>query len=302
MSGRTLETPEQPAEQQAAPKVRPARRLLRRRALREVVVSLALIPVCFLWVYPFLWMVSASLKTDTEIFGSIGLIPETPQWENYARAWTEASIGQYFWNTVVVTVATVVIVVVTTSMLGYVLGRYSFPGRKVVIGAFVATIFLPEGYTIIPIFELINRLNLDNSLLGIILAEAGGAHVIVILLFAGYFSQMPRELEEAAIVDGAGFFRIFWQVMLPLAKPVVATAIILSLMRTWNSFFIPLVLTLARPELRTLAVGIYSFQGEFFTDWSGMAAASTISLLPIVITFLFLQRYFIEGIAGAVKG
>jgi ABC-type glycerol-3-phosphate transport system permease component len=280
--------------------------VVRRRGLagytREIVTTLVLLPICFLWLYPFLWMVSASLKTDSEIFGSVDLIPEVPQWENYARAWYEANIGPYFWNTVIITVASVAIVTVTTAMIGYVLGRYSFPGKRIIVVAFIATLFLPEGYTIIPVFELISRLGLSGSLWGIILAESGGAHVIMIFLFAGYFRQLPNELEEAAKLDGAGFVRTFWQVMLPLAKPAIATAIILSLMRVWNSFLIPLVLTLARPDLRTLAVGVYSFQGENLSDWSGMAAASTISLLPIVLVFLLLQKYFVEGIAGAVRG
>ncbi len=269
--------------------------------LRATLVSLILIPFCFLWVYPFLWMVSASLKTQAEIFGGLGLIPHQWQWANYARAWTQAHIGRYFINTVVTTAASVAIVVVTTALIGYVLGRYSFPGKKAVLAFFVATVFLPEGYTIIPVFTLINTLGLGNSLWGVILGQSGGAHVIDILLFAGFFSQLPQELEEAALMDGAGFFRIFWQIMLPLAKPVIATAIILQFMASWNDFLLPLVLTLSRPELRTLAVGVYAFQGEFFTDWSGMAAAATISLLPIIVVFLFLQRYFVQGIAGAVK-
>jgi ABC-type glycerol-3-phosphate transport system permease component len=279
-----------------------ASRQRRRGHVREIVVTLVLLPVCLVWIYPFLWMVSASLKTDNEIFGTVGLLPEEIQWGNYSRAWYEANIGPYFWNTVIITVASIAIVTVTTAMIGYVLGRYSFPGKKMLIVAFVATLFLPEGYTIIPVFELIDRLGLSGSIWGIILAESGGAHVIMVFLFAGYFRQLPKELEEAARIDGAGFIRIFWQVMLPLAKPAIATAIILSLMRVWNSFLIPLVLTLARPELRTLAVGVYSFQGENMTDWSGMAAASTISLLPIVVIFLLLQRYFVEGVAGAVRG
>lgn len=297
----TLSVPTEKAEERPGTRVRRPRRS-RRTLLREVIVSVILVVVCGLWLYPFLWMVSASLKTDLEIFGSVSLLPERAHWENYARAWTEANIGPYFWNTMIVTVATVAIVTVTTAMIGYVLGRYAFPGKKIVIGAFIATLFLPEGYTIIPIFDLINKLGLAGSLSGIILAESGGAHVIIILLFAGYFRQLPGELEESARIDGAGFFRIFWQVMLPLAKPAIATAIILTLMRVWNSFLIPLVLTLARPDLRTLAVGVYSFQGEHLTDWSGLAAASTISLLPIVLVFLALQRYFIAGVAGAVKG
>ncbi|HEV2066488.1 MAG TPA: carbohydrate ABC transporter permease [Thermomicrobiales bacterium] len=268
---------------------------------REVVFTLLLLPLAIVWIYPFLWMVSAALKTDQEIFGGLGLIPETFQWSNFARAWTDARVGDYFLNTLIITFSSVLIVVTTTAMMGYVLGRYQFPGKKAVIGFFVATVFLPEGYTIIPVFELINFLNLGDSLAGVILAQSGGAHVVTILLFAGYFSQLPKELEEAAILDGAGFLRIFWQIFLPLTKPVVATAIIMQFMYSWNDFLLPLVLTLSRPDLRTLSVGIYSFQGEFFTDWSGMAAAATISLLPIIIVFLFLQRYFVEGIAGAVK-
>ncbi|MGH3729741.1 MAG: carbohydrate ABC transporter permease [Micromonosporaceae bacterium] len=298
----TVPAPVLPGEATPAAEQPPSGQRRRRSWKREIVVSLILLPICLMWVYPFLWMVSASLKTEMEIYGSVSLLPEVPQWENYSRAWYEADIGPYFWNTIFVTVATVAIVVVTTAMLGYVIGRYPFPGKKLVVGALIATLFLPDGYTIIPIFELVNDLGFGASLWGVILAEAGGAHVIIILLFAGYFRQLPKELEEAARIDGAGFFRTFWTVMLPLAKPAIATAIILSLMRVWNSFLIPLVLTLPRPDLRTLAVGVYSFQGENLTDWSGMAAASTISLLPIIIVFLLLQRYFVEGVAGAVRG
>lgn len=281
--------------------VRP-RRNRRRGHLRRTVLTLVMLPICLLWIYPFLWMVSASLKTDTDIVGSVTLIPSRPQWQNYARAWYEANVGPYFTNTVIITVATVALVTATTAMMGYVLGRYTFPGKRIVIGALVATMFLPQGFTIIPIFDLITDLGLAGSRLGIILAESGSAHVIIILLFAGYFRQLPRELEEAARIDGAGFLRTFGRVMLPLARPVIATSIIMSLQQVWNSFLIPLVLTLTRPESRTLAVGTYAFQGENLNDYSGLAAASTISLLPIVLVFLLLQRHFVEGVAGAIRG
>src|SRR5665811_1860896 len=216
-------------------------------------------------------------------------------------SWNVARMEQYFINTVIITGGSIALVLVSVSLMGYVLGRHQFPGKKLVIAVFAVTIFLPEGYTIIPIVELLQRLNLTNSLVGVTLAQSGGAHVVMVLLFAGYFSQLPRELEEAAVVDGASFFRVFWEIMLPLAKPVIATTIILQFMASWNAFLQPLVLTLSRPDLRTLAVGIYAFRGQYSTDWSGMAAASTISLAPIIIVFLFLQRYFIEGIAGSVK-
>lgn len=273
----------------------------RRPRLRAVITTAILLPLGFGWIYPFLWMLSAGFKTNQEIFAGLNLIPADPQFGNFGRAWTDARIGQYFLNTTIVTLGSVALVVVSVSMIGYVLGRFSFPGKRLIIVLFALTVFLPEGYTIIPIFELITRLGLANSLLGVTLAQTGGANVVMVLLFAGYFARLPKELEEAAVLDGAGFFRVFWQIMLPLAKPVIATTIILQFMNSWNAFLQPLVLTLARPDLRTLAVGIYAFQGQFFTDWSGMAAAATISLAPIVVVFLLLQRYFVEGIAGAVK-
>lgn len=269
--------------------------------LRLTLLSVVLFPICLVWVFPFIWVISASVKSNKEIFAGLNLIPEVVRLDNYVRAWTEANIGKYFFNTVFITFFSIVIAVGSTALIGYVLGRYRFPGKKVVIALFAAAIFLPEGYTIIPIFDLISAMGLSGSLWGVTLAEAGGAHVVTTLLFAGYFAQLPHELEEAARIDGAGFFRIFAQVYLPLAKPVVATAVILQFMSSWNSFLLPLVLTLARPELRTLAVGVYSFRGEYLNDWAGMAAASTITLVPIIVVFLFLQRYFVESIAGALK-
>lgn len=267
----------------------------------RLVTYLILIPVCLVWIYPFLWMVSASLKPNGKIFSGLGFIPTQPRWGNYVHAWTEANMGLYFFNTVVVTASSVLIVVATTSAMGYVLGRKQFPGKKILIGFLGALVFLPQGYTIIPIYNLINALHLEGSRLGIILAESGTSNIVQLLLYAGFFRQLPKEFEESAAVDGAGYFRTFFQIFLPLAKPVTATVIITQFIASWNSFLIPLILTLPRPELRTLAVGVYSFQGENLTSYSDMAAASTISLVPVIIVFLFLQRYFVEGVAGAVK-
>ena len=269
--------------------------------IRRLITYAVLIVVCAIWVYPLLWMISASFKTESEIFSGLGLIPESLQWENFRRAWVDARIGDYFLNTVIVSVSAVLIVLATTSTMGYVLGRHSFIGKRFIIGLLASLVFLPQGYTIIPVFDLITFLQLDGSLLGIILAQSGAAHIVIILLFAGYFRQMPRELEESAVLDGAGFPRVFFQIMLPLARPVIATTIILQFIASWNDFLVPLVLTLSRPDLRTLAVGVYSFQGDNFTAWTDMAAAATISLVPVILVFLFLQRYFIEGMAGAVK-
>ncbi|MGW0202048.1 carbohydrate ABC transporter permease [Nonomuraea sp. NPDC003201] len=257
---------------------------------------------CLLWIYPFLWMVSASLKTSAEVFTQgLGLVPDDPAWENYERAWSSAQFGKYLLNTVIVTVSTVVVVLVRCAMAGYVLARHDFRGRRIVMGVLVATLFVPAGYTIIPLVDLSQQLGLLNSLTGMIVAMSGAANVSAILLYAGYFRGIPKELSESALIDGAGFLTVFFRIMLPLAKPVTATVTVLTFLNTWNAFFLPLVFTFSRPDLRTVSVGMLAFVGENTTDWSGMAAAATISLLPVVALFVVLQRYFVEGIAGAVK-
>ncbi len=278
---------------------RPKRRFPRPGVVAQVV---ALTALCLLWIYPFLWLVSASLKDSLTIFASgLNLIPERLEWENYGRAWNDAGFSRYMVNSLLVTIGTVVLVVVRTALAGYVIARYNFIGKRVFLVVLLGTIFVPAGYTIIAVVELSDNLNLLNSLAGMILALSGGGQVAAILLYAGYFSRIPRELEEAAVLDGASFFQIFRSIMLPLAGPITATVSLLTFLAAWNNFFVPLVFTFSRPELRTLSIGMLSFQSENSVDWSGLSAAATVSLIPVVLLFIFLQRYFIEGIAGAVK-
>lgn len=280
-------------------------RLRHRWGSRPVYVwllSALLLVVCAFWVYPFVWLLSASLKNQLEVFrAGLDLVPRTLQWGNYSRAWVDADFGRYMLNTAVVTVATVAIVVVRCAMAGYVLARRRFLGHRVVLVVLIATLFVPAGYTVIPVVEITQRLGLLNSLAGMVVALSGGGQVAAVLLYMGFFRSVPRELEEAAVVDGAGFLRVFFRVMLPLAGPVTATVVVLTFLATWNAFFVPLVFTFSRPELRTLSVGMQAFVGQNSTDWSGMSAAATMSVVPIIALFLFLQRYFFDGIAGAVK-
>ncbi len=273
--------------------------LLRRARLAMMVLILTVISA--IWIYPFVWMLSASLKQPLEIFTQgLSLIPNEWRWDNYVRAWRDAGFGRYMINTLLVTIGTTLLVVIHCALTGYVLGRYTFIGKRFIIFVLVGTLFIPAGYTIIPLVKIAGALGLLNSRLGMILVMSAG-HTTAILLFAGYFSRLPKELEEAAILDGAGFVQIFARIMLPLARPVTATVTLLTFLGTWNSFFIPLVFTFSRPELRTLSVGMLAFVGQHETDWSGMAAGATISLLPTMLLFVFLQRHYIEGIAGAVK-
>lgn len=275
--------------------------IVSRRTLRWV-QTIVLGAVALAWIYPLLWILSASVKDAMGIFGSgLSLWPERWHWENYARAWDEAGFARYMLNSVIVTVATVVIVVIRCAAAGYVIARYRFAGRRALVGVLAATMFIPTGLFIVPVVELSDLLGLLNSHLGLILALAGGGHVAAVLLYAGFYAKVPKELEEAALVDGAGFLRTFLRIMLPLSGPITATVVVLTFLATWNNFFLPLVFTFSTPQNRTLAVGMLAFQGTNSTDWSGLAAAASLSLLPILALFLVLQRYFVEGIAGAVK-
>jgi raffinose/stachyose/melibiose transport system permease protein len=277
----------------------------KRRSRRRVAIWVQLIilaVIALAWVYPLLWTFSASLKDSTDIFTSgINLIPKSWHWDNYVRAWTQAGFSQYMLNSILVTVGSVVIVVIRCATAGYVLGRYSFYGKKIVFGVLLGATFIPTGLSIIPIVELSNRLGLLNTTTGLILALSAGGNVAAVLLYAGFYSQLPKELEDAAVIDGAGFFRTFFSVMLPLSGPITATVTVVTFVATWSNFFVPLVFTFSDPSKRTLAVGMLAFQGTDSTDWSGLAAGATMSLIPVLIVFVFLQRYFVEGIAGAVK-
>jgi raffinose/stachyose/melibiose transport system permease protein len=274
-----------------------------RRVVPRVILGLIFLVVCYYWIYPFLWLISISLKTHMEVFkDGLRLIPRKPQWHNYTDAWLKAGFGRYMFNTVFVTVGAVILALVRAGTAGYVMGRYTFLGKRLLIVLLVATFVVPQGYTIIPIVEISRRLGTLNSLWGVILVLGGTAQVANVLLFTGYFSRIPAELEESARIDGAGFYTIFFRIMAPLAQPIIATVTVMTFLQSWNAFFVPLVFTFSKPQLRTLAVGMMAFAGTHETDWTGMAAAAMIALVPVVAFFFFVQRYFVEGLAGAVKG
>ena len=275
----------------------------KRRLLSRTIFHLALAVFGFLYMYPFLWMLSGSLKTQQEFLGSgMNLWPKQAMWQNYLEAWQTAEFSIYFRNTALITIMTTAIVVVLTSMAGYALARSSFPGKKLIVGSILATMFLPRGYTIVPIFELVKNLNLLNTLWAVVLVNAATGMVFNTFLFIGYFVTLPKELEEAAIIDGANFPTIYWWVALPLAKPMIGTVALFEFIDNWNSFFVPLVFTLSRPDLRTVSVGMYAFVGQHSTDWILMCAAATMSLLPTILLFFLLQRLFVEGLTGAIRG
>jgi len=258
--------------------------------------------VAFFWIYPFLWMLSASFKTQNEFFASsVSLFSKSVTVENLVRAWNNANFGVYFKNSVLVTVSVVLIVLFTTALAGYVMGRYNFAGKKVVLSILMASITIPLVFTIIPVYELLKGMGLSKNLLGLILAESGGGHVIFLMLFSGFFASIPKEMEEASLIDGCSFPQLFIHIMFPLSKPIMVTVVIMQFIWTWNSFLLPLTLTLNNPDIRTLAVGLYALRGENVVDWTGIAAGASIAVVPVIIIFIACQKYFVDGIAGAVK-
>lgn len=273
------------------------------RRLSPWLLHAVLIGVGFVYLYPFLWVLASSFKSAGEFFESgLSLLPATLRWQNYRYAWQVGHFSGYFLNTIVVTVSVTTLVILVSSMAGYVLARTSLPGKKLILGGMVALMFLPGGYTIIPTFDLVQRLGLLDTLWSIILVQAAGALIFNALLFVGYFLTIGKEIEEAARVDGASFPRLYAQIMLPLARPMVATVALFQFMANWNSFWIPLVFTLGNSSLRTLAVGMYAFVGENSTGWTYVCAGAVLSILPIMLVFFVLQKHFIEAVAGAIKG
>lgn len=272
------------------------------RKVSRIILHIILIAVAVVWIYPFFWMISASFKTNSELFASgLNLIPHSFSFDNFIRAWNKANFSTYFFNSLAVSLSDILIVVCITSLGGYAVGRYRFIGRKLILGLFIGSMTIPMVFTLIPIYEMLKMLHLNNSLFGLIFAEAGVGHVIFLLLYSSFFAQLPKEMSEAAEMDGCGFFRTFSTIMFPLVKPITTTVVILTFMWTWNEFMLPLTLTLSNPAIRTLSVGLYALKGENSVDWVGIAAGGTIATIPIILIFISLQKYFVEGIAGAVK-
>jgi raffinose/stachyose/melibiose transport system permease protein len=266
-------------------------------------VHVILLLLLIVWLYPVAWMIATSLKTTAQMWqDSAALIPQPLQLDNYVRAWQTASFSTYFFNTVIFAIAVVGLLVLLGSTSGYVLGRFKFPGKKVLLVALIATTVVPRATSIIPLFQLANMLGLLSTRLGYILAFTSQTLVIAILLFIGFYVGVPKEMEHSGVIDGCNFWQLFRHIMLPLAKPIIGTVTILNTIGAWKAFMIPLVFTFSRPGLRTLGVGMYAFVGEYTNDWTAMAAGASISILPMMVVFVLFQRYFVEGLAGAVKG
>lgn len=269
----------------------------KKKMIKKIILSFSVV----IWIAPFLIMLLIAFSSkNTNSFVEL-LADNTLTFRNFITAWQEAEFSRYFLNTVLITVISVVVVLLVTALAGYILGYFDFKGKKLITGILMVSMGIPTIFFTIPVYQILRMLNCDTSLIGMILAEVGGGHVIFILLFSRFFFSIPGALRESALLDGASEFDVFFKIMFPLSTPMIGTVVITQSIWTWNSFLYPLILSVNKPEIRTLSVGLYSFQGENVVEWGNIAAGASITILPMLVLFLMFQKSFIQGISGAVK-
>lgn len=270
-----------------------------RRAATYVLV----LAVCAPFALPLLWMVVGAGKSSREFFDSLWGLPESYRWQTYVDAWTVGGIGGYTVNSVVVTAATLVGVVCLGFPLAYAIARLRFPGHRFVLGLFAASLFIPVQVFVISLFDLETSLGIVDTHAAMVLPYVASNLPFTVLFLTAFLRAVPLEIEEAAVLDGAGRFSIMVRIMVPLARPAFATVVVFTFLSVWNEFLIALTVTQSE-DVRTLPVGLLTFSQQFGqTDYPQLFAALTLSAVPILVVFLLAQRQFMRGLtSGAVKG
>lgn len=269
---------------------RPGRRVGLRRATIYGVLLVAAIVVLF----PYIWMVSSSLKPESEIFTrEIQLLPRSVQWKNYLRVWGDYPLGQWLLNSIIVASVETLCVVLTSILAGYAFSRLHFWGRDVLFYIYLGTMMIPIQVTLIPSFLIIKHFGLINTYQGLFLPHI--AAPFGVFLMRQFFFSIPSELEDAARMDGCNWLRVLVQVVLPLTLPAISSLAIFAFTFSWNAFLWPLVVTNTK-EMFTIQIGLASMKGEIMA-WDSLMAATVLSALPILVVYLTFQRYFVKGIA-----
>ena len=266
-----------------------ALRLVGRLAAYAVVTGGALVMIA-----PFLWMLSTAFEGGSAFDYPPQWIPDEVTLDNFREVWTIVPFDRYLFNSVFIAVCVTIGEVLTSSLAAYAFARLRFPGREPLFLMYLATLMIPGQVTIIPNFILMRYIGWVNTYQGLIIPTAFTA--LGTFLLRQYFLSIPRELEEAARVDGASYFQIWSRIIMPLASPAIATLAVFSFMGAWNSFLWPFIMV-SSSEMRTLTVALRSFQTEYGTEWGLMMAGSLIAMLPMLVIFLATQRYFVRGIA-----
>ncbi len=246
--------------------------------------------------FPFLWTLITSISPDTGLTVTPALWPENPSLEAYARLFTDLPFARVIANSLLLAVVTTLVQLVTSSTAAYAFSRLPFRGQGAVFAVYLATMMIPLQVLIVPLFVELKTFGLINTYLGALLPTFASAFGIFLLRQA--INQVPRELDEAATLDGAGHFRIFWTIILPNIRPALATLTVFAFMGSWNSFLWPLVV-LRKPELQTLPIALASLQGQYTTEWDVIMAGSVVSILPMLALYIFAQKYVIQGVASS---
>lgn len=269
--------------------------------IKTVLMYAALIIMAIIMLVPFAWMISASLKFEKDVFSfPIVWIPADPQWSNYAEIWKKVPLMTGFFNTTKLTVCTTVLQLITSSFAAYAFAKLEFKGRDTIFMMYVMTISIPWQVYMVPQYKMMTLFGLTDSHLGIILMHAFTA--MGVFLMRQFFIGIPTELLEAARIDGLSEYGIWARLMLPLSKPAIATLCITSFTFEWNDFMGPLIY-LSSQSKKTIQLMLRMFNTQYSSNYSQIMAAATVALIPVLILFVCLQQYFVEGVASSgIKG
>lgn len=262
---------------------------------------IALAFITFMTLLPLIWMLSASLKLETDVFTvPIQWIPQNPQWANYAKIWEKIPLGLFTFNSIKLTVIITIIQLVTSSFAAYGFSKCKFRGRDILFLCYVATIAIPWQVYMLPQYIMMNKMHLIDTHLSIILLQSFVAFGV--FLIRQFYISIPDELLEAARIDGLSEYGIYFRIVLPLTKPALAALTIFSFVNVWNDFMGPMIYFNSN-KLKTIQLGIRMFIGQYSAEYGLIMAASVVSLIPVIVVFLAFQRFFIEGVAtSGLKG
>jgi len=273
-----------------------------RRSVSRVALYALLGGWAAMTAYPFLWLVLNSLKHTWEVFQNPFSLPKEWVFRNYADAWRLARVGTMSQRSLYVSVVSTVLAIALASTTSFVLSRFSFRGKKLLSGYLMLGFMVPATIRLLPLALFSRKLGVYDNLFGVALIYAAGRLPFNSFLLTAFMETIPHELEEAAVMDGAGMWRVFWNVLFPLSQPALVTLATFQALYSWSEFILAFILIESLSK-RTLAVGIVSLMGEFFTNYVVLFAASVLAIIPAIIFFLLLQKYVVKGMsAGALKG
>ena len=274
----------------------------RKKKINRSLVYFILILFTIVNTYPIFWMIMNSFKTSQEFSLNPFSIPVKWVLENYTEAWVTANIGKYFFNSLIVGVGAVIIAILTGAFASFFLSRFDFKGRNLLYGFFIVGLLVPIHATLVPMFILMQKLSILNTYWALIFPYVAFNLPITIFLLTSFMSSFSKEIEESAIMDGCGVFRMFWTIILPMSRPAIATAVILNFINNWNEFSFALVL-INDKALNTLPLGLANFAGQYTTNYTAQMAGLTMVLLPTVLFYLVMEKQIVQGMTeGAVKG